>query len=85
MFFDDGFIPECQTHRIDGIIPVATFISNKMIVLRNTLITSTDIEEQVDTLSKLILCQGSMSLLSLAYLTDDVAYLDQAKHLYRGI
>jgi hypothetical protein len=85
MYFDDGFIPEPNQIRNDDIIPLVGYIAKTMVALRNTLNTSTDIDEKIDTISKLALCQSSISLLSLAYLTEDYEHIQQAKHLYRGI
>lgn len=85
MYFDDNFIPEPNKMRTDELIPLVGYIAKKMVSLRNTLNTSTDTEEQIDTISQLILCQSSISLLSLAYITEERDYIDQAKHLYRGI
>lgn len=86
MFIDDsGYIPDFPSTRITEIVPIAAFISKKMVVLRNTIASSTDTEEKLDALSQLMLCQSSISILFLAYLTEENIYLEQAKHLYRGI
>lgn len=85
MYFDDGFIPEPNQIRTDEIIPLVGYIAKTMVALRNTLNTSTDADEQIVTISKLILCQSSISLLSLAYLTEDYEHIEQAKQIYRGI
>ena len=85
MYFDDGFIPEPTHNKLDEITPLATFISKRMCMLKRTISTSVDVEEQIEAVCNLILCQSSLSLLSLAYLTEDYGHIEQAKELYRGI
>jgi hypothetical protein len=85
MYFDNGYIPEVTTNRLNEIEPATTFIAKKMVTLRNTLATSQDTEEQITTISQLLLCQSSISLLMMAYLTDDYSYVEKSKHLYRGL
>lgn len=85
MIYDDGFFPIPSSVRLDEIQPVASFISNKIVMLKNTLATSNDVDEKMDTLASLTVCQSSINLLLLAYLTEDSSFVEQAKHLYRGI
>jgi hypothetical protein len=83
--YDDGYIPIPSSVRLDEIQPVAAFISKKIVVLKNTLATSDDVDEKIETISSIALCQASISLLMIAYLTEDISFIEQAKHLYRGI
>ena len=85
MMYDDGYIPIPSSVRLDEIQPVAAFISKKIIMLKNTLATSNDVDEKIDTMASLTVCQSSINLLLLAYLTEDSSFVEQAKHLYRGI
>ena len=85
MMYDDGYIPIPSSVRLDEIQPVAAFISKKIVVLKNTLATSDDVDEKIETISSIALCQTSISLLMIAYLTEDTSFIEQAKHLYRGI
>jgi hypothetical protein len=83
--YDDGFIPLPSSVRLDEIGPTASFISKKMLSLRKTLSTSDDIDERIEVVANMGLCQSSINLLMLAYLSEDASFVDTAKHLYRGI
>jgi len=85
MLYDDNYIPSPSLERLNEIEPVATFISKKMVSLKRTLNTSNDLDEKIDTLSELIMCESSISLLSLAYLTENTSYVEVAKNIYRGL
>ena len=85
MMYDDGYIPIPSSVRLDEIQPVAAFISKKIVVLKNTLATSDDTDEKIDAMSSIIICQSSINLLLMAYLTEDSSFVEQAKHLYRGL
>ena len=85
MFYDDTYIPSPLNDRLNEIEPIAIFISKKMISLKRTLDTSEDLNEKIDTLSELIMCESSISLLSLAYLTENTSYVEVAKNIYRGL
>lgn len=83
--YDDGYIPIPSSVRLDEIQPIAAFISKKIIVLKNTLSSSDDIDEKIDAIASMTMCQSSINLLMLAYLTEDSSFIEQAKHLYRGL
>ena len=83
--YDDGYIPTPSYDRTDDIIPVASFISKKIIMLKNTIASSNDTDEKIDAIASMTMCQSSINLLMLAYLTEDTSFIEQAKHLYRGI
>jgi hypothetical protein len=85
MFYDDNYIPFPSSERLDEIEPVAIFISKKMVSLKRTLNTSNDLDEKIDTIAGLIMCESSISLLSLAYLTENNLLIEEAKNIYRGI
>lgn len=85
MIYDDGFIPLPSSIRLDEIQPTASFIAKKMIVLRKTIITSDDVDEKIDAIASMTMCQSSINLLMLAYHTEDSSFIETAKHLYRGI
>lgn len=85
MFYDDNYIPSPSLERLNEIEPVAIFISKKMVSLKRTLNTSEDLNEKIDTLAELIMCESSISLLSLAYLTENTSYVEVAKNIYRGL
>lgn len=82
---DDGYIPAPSYQRLDEIHSVSSFISKKIIVLRNTIATSDDTDEKIDSIAAMSMCQSSINLLMLAYITEDASFIEQAKHLYRGI
>jgi hypothetical protein len=79
MFYDDNYIPSPLNERLNEIEPIATFISKKMVLLKRTLNTSTDLDEKIDTIAGLIMCESSISLLSLAYLTENHSLVEEAK------
>jgi len=85
MFYDDNYIPFPSSERLDEIEPVATFITKKIVSLKRTLNTSTDLDEKIDTIAGLIMCESSISLLSLAYLTENKSLIEEAKNIYRGL
>jgi hypothetical protein len=85
MFYDDNYIPSPLNDRLNEIEPIATFISKKIVSLKRTLDTSEDLNEKIDTLSELIMCESSISLLSLAYLTENHSLIEEAKNIYRGL
>ena len=85
MFYDDNYIPSPLNDRLNEIEPIATFISKKMVLLKRTLNTSNDLDEKIDTIAGLIMCKSSISLLSLAYLTENRSLIEQAKNIYRGL
>ena len=85
MFYDDNYIPIPSSEKLNEIEPVATFISKKMVSLKRTLDTSADLDEKIDTIAGLIMCESSISLLSLAYLTENNSLIEEAKNIYRGI
>ena len=85
MFYDDNYIPFPSSERLNEIEPIATFISKKMVSLKRTLNTSTDFDEKLDTIAGLIMCESSISLLSLAYLTENNSLIEEAKNIYRGL
>lgn len=71
--------------RVTDIQPVAAFIAKKIVLLRKTIVTSTDLDEKVDALAQVVMCESSINLLILAYLTEDASFIDSAKDIYRGI
>ena len=85
MFYDDNYIPFPSSEKLNEIEPVATFISKKIVSLKRTLDTSTDLDEKIDTIAGLIMCESSISLLSLAYLTENNSLIEEAKNIYRGL
>ena len=85
MIYDDRFIPLPSSVRLDEINQVSSFVAKKMIVLKNTLITSDDTDEKIETIANMILCQSSINLLCLAYLTEDYSFIEQSKSIYRVI
>lgn len=85
MFYDDNYIPFPSSEKLNEIEPVATFISKKMVSLKRTLDTSADLDEKMDTIAGLIMCESSISLLSLAYLTENNSLIEEAKNIYRGL
>jgi hypothetical protein len=85
MFYDDNYIPSPLNDRLNEIEPIATFISKKMVSLKRTLNTSTDLDEKIDTIAGLIMCESSISLLSLAYLTENHSLVEEAKNIYREL
>ena len=85
MFYDDAYIPSTLNDRLNEIEPIATFISKKMVLLKRTLNTSNDLDEKIDTIAGLIMCKSSISLLSLAYLTENHSLIEEAKNIYRGL
>jgi hypothetical protein len=85
MFDDDGLFPLPSSARLDEINKVSSFVAKKMSVLKNTILTSDDTEEKIETIANMILCQSSINLLCLAYLTEDYSFIEQSKNIYRGI
>ena len=85
MFYDDNYIPFPSSEKLNEIEPVAIFISKKMVSLKRTLDTSADLDEKIDTIAGLIMCESSISLLSLAYLTENNSLIEEAKNIYRGL
>lgn len=85
MFDDDGLFPLPSSARLDEINKVSSFVAKKMSVLKNTILTTDDTEEKIETIANMILCQSSINLLCLAYLTEDYSFIEQSKNIYRGI
>jgi len=85
MFDDYGFFPLPSSARLDEINKVSSFVAKKMSVLKNTILTTDDTEEKIETIANMILCQSSINLLCLAYLTEDYSFIEQSKNIYRGI
>ena len=85
MLDDDGFIPLPSPARFDEISKVSSFVAKKMSVLKNTILTSDDTDEKIETIANMILCQSSINLLCLAYLTEDYSFIEQSKSIYRVI
>ena len=85
MFDDDRLFPLPSSARFDEISKVSSFVARKMSVLKNTILTSDDTEEKIETIANMILCQSSINLLCLAYLTEDYSFIEQSKNIYRGI
>ena len=85
MIYDDGYIPTPSYDRLNEIQPVASFISKKIIMLKNTIASSNDTDEKIDAIASMTMCQSSINLLMLAYLTEDSSFVEEAKHLYRGL
>ena len=83
--YDDRFIPMPSSYRLDEIQPVAAFIANKIVALRSTIATSVDDQEKIDSIAAMTMCQSSINLLILAYITEDSSFVEQAKHIYRGL
>jgi hypothetical protein len=85
MLYEDNFIPFPPNETGPEIDPIANFVSRKICSLKRTLDTSTDIEEKIDTISEILMCEASIALLTLAYLTENASLIEDAKNIYRGI
>lgn len=85
MYDYDEVFPLPSSSRLDEINQVSLFVAKKMNVLKNTLITSDDTDEKIETIANIILCHSSIQLLSLAYLTEDYSFIEQSKNIYRAI
>jgi hypothetical protein len=77
--------PLYSDNKLDAILPLADFISKKVISTKYVLKTSSDVEEKIDTISNLLICETAISLLHLSYTTGDASLIDKAKDICRGL
>ena len=77
--------PLYADNKLDAIEPIADFISKKMISMKYTLKTSSDVEEKIDTISNVVMCQAAISLLHLAYTSGNPSFIEEAKNIFRGL
>ena len=85
MFDDDRYIPSPSYNRLTEIDSLASYITKRMIASRNTIATSNDTDEKIDAIASIVMCDCSLSLLLMSYLTENAAFIEQAKNIYRGI
>lgn len=92
MFFDDDFlppnshfVPSFPTERTESVVPLAEFISKKLRSLNTSFCTSDDTEERLDIIHEMLTYSASLSLLTLASLTESQTLLDAAKETCRGL
>jgi hypothetical protein len=79
------FLPLPSHHTAEDIQPVAVFIARKIVSLKRSLATAQDAEERTELTAQLVMCSSALSLLQTAFLTEDAAFIDLAKEIFRGV
>lgn len=76
--------PLYADNKLDAIESIADFISKKMISMKYTLKTSSDVEEKIDAISDLVMCEAAISLLHLAYTTGNLSFVENSKEIIKS-
>lgn len=79
------FLPLPPHHRTDEIQPIAAFIARKILTLKRSLSTAQDADEKVELAAQMTMCEISIALLVMAFLTEDSSLIETAKDIFRGI
>jgi hypothetical protein len=79
------FFPSFPTEKTENVVPLAEFIFKKLKSLNTSFRTSDDIDERLKILEAMLTCSASLSLLTLASLTESQTLIDAAKETFRGI
>ena len=78
-------VPEFENKTVDRIAPLAVFTATKLVGLRSSLRTAVDQRERDDLLGDMMICDAALSLLNLAYISEDDRVLTAAKDLLRQV
>ena len=82
---EDIYIPAPSYSGIaNDIEPIAEFIGRKIVSLRQSLRSSTDLDEKIDIIASLVMCESAISLLQTAYLLKSPALIESAKNIWRN-
>ena len=85
MFTEDQYLfPTYDHHSKESIIPLATFIANKIVSLKKSFMTSCDRDERNEILSTLMFHQSALILLTLSFFTEETELTDLAKEICRS-
>lgn len=83
--YDTVIVPDFENDRIKDIIPVADFIKSRLAQHNLSLLTAQDARERDELLASMIVCNASLSLLSIAYVAENETLIAAAKDLIRGL
>lgn len=78
-------VPEFENKTVDRIAPLAVFTATRLRGLSSSLKTAVDGREREDLLADMMLCDAALSLLNLAYISEDDRALLAAKDLLRKV
>ncbi len=78
-------LPDFENKTVDRIAPLAVFTATRLRGLSSSLKTAVDGREREDLLADMMLCDAALSLLNLAYISEDDRVLTAAKDLLRQV
>lgn len=81
----DGYNSTPSNPILDEIPSIASFLSKRMVQLRRSFITAQDEVERLEAVASIVMCSSALSVLHLAYLTEQQSLIEDAKSIYRGI
>ena len=81
--YDTVVVPDFENQKIKDIVPVAEFIKHRLAQHSISLRTSNDQKEREELLASMMLCNASLTMLSIAYLAETDTLISSAKELMR--
>jgi hypothetical protein len=82
-FYETFTVPDFENQKIKDIVPVAEFIKQRLAQHSISLRTSNDQKERDELLASMMLCNASLTMLSIAYIAETDTLISSAKELMR--
>jgi hypothetical protein len=82
---DSFLVPDWGNTRASDITPIVEFIAKKLLSLNRSLRTAKDERERSETIGNMTLCASSLSILTLAYLSETDRLNETAKEIMREV
>lgn len=83
--YETVIVPDFENDRIKDVIPVADFIKSRLAQYNLSLLTAQDAKERDELLASMIMCNASLTLLSIAYIAETDKLIVVAKELIREV
>lgn len=84
MYDDTHLFPIYDRCSNESIIPIAAFIAKKIVALKKSYVTSTDVDERNEIIASLMFHETTLMLLSLSFFTEASELTDLAKEIFRN-
>jgi hypothetical protein len=81
--YDTVVVPDFENQKIKDIVPVVEFIKHRLAQHSISLRTSNDQREREELLASMMLCNASLTMLSIAYLAETDTLITSAKEFIR--
>ena len=85
MFFADTYIEEYSGKPFPNIHEVTEYIVNKIVFLQRSMMTAVSDRERAEINASLSVCSAALSLLNIAYISEDNQFFENVKTLMREI